>query len=248
MKYFKKKISDLNCLKDEKHELAMLVQKLKMKKTITSIIQNWHNLTQFDDEFITYFDKNWHPCKEQWVMYFRSSLRTHGNNTNNKLECHNQKLKKYLSRNMRLPEAVEHLSNFIDDTYAKSSFNRYENLKIRIDHRNNDEDLIRYSLLCNSKSFQMVNGEYRQGIKSDFSITETDDAYTVKLGSSEYTVSKDVNECSCLLSEPPWFPTRHPLPSWDTFLDPGLHYCMYKHWFAACATDSNLLVKIKIKI
>ena len=28
MKYFKKKISDLNCLKDEKHELAMLVQKL----------------------------------------------------------------------------------------------------------------------------------------------------------------------------------------------------------------------------
>ena len=90
-------------------------------------------------------------------MYFRSSLRTHGNNTNNKLECHNQKVKKYLNRNMRLPEAVEHLSNFIDDTYAKSSFNRYENLKIRIDHRNNDEDLIRYSLLCNSKSFQMVN-------------------------------------------------------------------------------------------
>ena len=95
-------------------------------------------------------------------------------------------------------EAVEHISNFIDDTYAKSSFNRYENLKIRIDHRNNDEDLIRYSLLCNSKSFQMVNDEYRQGIKSDFGITETDDAYTVKLGSSEYTVSKDVNECSCL--------------------------------------------------
>ena len=60
-------------------------------------------------------------------MYFRSSLRTHGNNTNNKLECHIQKLKKYLNRNMRLPEAVEHLSNFIDDTYAKSSFNRYEN-------------------------------------------------------------------------------------------------------------------------
>ena len=41
-----------------------------------------------------------------------------------KLECHNQKLKKYLNRNMRLPEAVEHLSNFIDDTYAKSSFNQ----------------------------------------------------------------------------------------------------------------------------
>ena len=31
-------------------------------------------------------------------------------------------------------------------------------------------------------------------------------------------------------------------------LNPGLHYCMYKHWFAPCVTDSNLLVKIKIKI
>ena len=81
---------------------------------------------------------------------------------NNKLECHNQKLKKYLNRNMRLPEAVEHLSIFIDDTYAKSSFNRNENLKIRIDHRNNDEDLIRYSLLCNSKSWPYALVSIRQ--------------------------------------------------------------------------------------
>ena len=44
----------------------------------------------------------------------------------------------------------------------------------------------------------MVNDEYRHGIKTDFSITETDDAYTVKLESSEYTVSNDLNECSCL--------------------------------------------------
>ena len=136
---------------EERHELAMLVQKLINSQNEEDYNKYHSELTQFNDEFITYFDKNWHPCKEQWVMYFRSSLRTHGNNTNNTLECHNQKLKKYLNRNMRLPEAVEHLSNFIDDTYAKSSLNRYENLKIRIDHRNNDEDLIRYSLLCNSK-------------------------------------------------------------------------------------------------
>ena len=209
MKYFKKKISDLNCLKDEKHELAMLVQKL-INSQIEEDYNKYHSeLTQFNAEFITYFDENWHSCKEQWVMYFRSSLRTHGNNTNNNLECQHQKLKKFLNRNMRLPEAVEHLSNFIDDTYAKSSFNRYENLKIRIDHRSNDEDLIRHSLLCNSKSFQKVNNKYRQGIKTDFSITETDDAYTVKLGSSEYTVSNDLNECSCLCFSNFVLPCKH---------------------------------------
>ena len=55
----------------------------------------------------------------------------------------------------------------------------------------------------------MVNDEYRQGIKSDFSITETDDAYTVKLGSPEYTVSKDVNECSCLCFSNFGLPCKH---------------------------------------
>ena len=74
MKYFKKKISDLNCLKDEKHELAMLVQKLINSQNEEDYNKYHSELTQFNDEFITYFDKNWHPCKEQWVMYFRSSL------------------------------------------------------------------------------------------------------------------------------------------------------------------------------
>ena len=190
MKYLKKKISDLNCLKDEKQELGILVQKLINSQNEEEYEKYHSELQNFDAEFVTYFDKNWHSCKKLWVMYFRSSLRTHGNNTNNKLESHNQKLKKYLNSNMRLPEAVEQLSNFIDDTYAKSSFNRYENLKTKIDRRNNDEDLVKYSLLCNSKSFQIVNDEFRQGSNTDFSITESDEAYTVKSLSSEYTVSK----------------------------------------------------------
>ena len=89
-------------------------------------------------------------------MHYRSTLRTHENNTNNKLESHNQKLKKYLSGTMRLPEAVEQLVNFIDEAYAKSSFNRYENLITKIDVRNTDGDLVQYSLICNSKSFQII--------------------------------------------------------------------------------------------
>ena len=209
MKYLKKKISDLNCLKDEKQELGILVQKLINSQNEEEYEKYHSELQNFDAEFVTYFDKNWHSCKKLWVMYFRSSLRTHGNNTNNKLESHNQKLKKYLNSNMRLPEAVEQLSNFIDDTYAKSSFNRYENLKTKIDRRNNDEDLVKYSLLCNSKSFQIVNDEFRQGTNTDFSITESDEAYTVKSLSSEYTVSKKLDECTCLCFSNFGLPCRH---------------------------------------
>ena len=63
MKYFKKKITDLNCLKDEKHELAMLVQKLINSQNEEDYNKYHSELTQFNDEFITYFDKNWHRVK-----------------------------------------------------------------------------------------------------------------------------------------------------------------------------------------
>ena len=63
MKYFKKKISDLNCLKDEKHELAMLVQKLINSQNEEDYNKYHSELTQFNDEFITYFDKNLHRVK-----------------------------------------------------------------------------------------------------------------------------------------------------------------------------------------
>ena len=48
MKYFKKKISDLNCQKDEKHELAMLVQKLINSQNEEDYNKYHSELTQFN--------------------------------------------------------------------------------------------------------------------------------------------------------------------------------------------------------
>ena len=54
-----------------------------------------------------------------------------------------------------------------------------ENLKTKIDTRNTDEELVQYSLICSSKSFQIVNDEFRQAGKTPF-ITEDEDSYKVK--------------------------------------------------------------------
>ena len=69
MKYFKKKISDLNCLKDEKQGLGILVQKLINCKNEEDYNEYHTELSQFNAEFVTYFDKNWHSCRELWVMH-----------------------------------------------------------------------------------------------------------------------------------------------------------------------------------
>ena len=104
----------------------------------------------------------------------------------------------FVSKHMTLPQAVEHLDKFLDDTYSKSSFNRYSNLRTKFDVRNTDKDIIQYSLLCNTKAFQVVNDEYRMLDSMSFEIEEEDESYKVKYkvkGSSfDISVSKSMNE------------------------------------------------------
>ena len=101
---------------------------------------------------------------------------------------------------MRLPEAVQQLSNFIDEDYAKT----------KTDMRNADGELVQYSLICNSKSFQIVNDEFRQVGKSPFTITEGKDSYKVKgTSSAEYSATKAQNECTCLCFANFGLPCRH---------------------------------------
>ena len=44
----------------------------------------------------------------------------HGNNINNKIESHNQKMKHYLSEHMHLHESVSNLALFIDEAFTKT--------------------------------------------------------------------------------------------------------------------------------
>ena len=175
MKYFKKKISDLDCKNIERQELGELIQKIidsRSQKHYDALHEKLH-----------------------------------------KIESHNQKLKNYLSKHMNLPQAIEHLDKFLDDTYSRSSFNRYANLKTKIDVRNTDKDIIQYSLLCNSKAFQIVNDEYRMLDSMKFETEKENESYKVKYmvkGSSfDISVSKSMDECSCLTFCNFGLPCRH---------------------------------------
>ena len=213
MKYFKKKVSDLDCKHKERQELGEHLHKLIDSRDKEHYDALYEKLQSFSPEFVNYFNENWHTCQELWVLHFRASLRTHGNNTNNKIESHNQKLKNYVSKHMNLPQAIENLDKFLDDTYSRSAFTRYANLKTKIDARNTEKDVIKYSLLCNSKAFQIVNDEYRILDSMKFEIEEVNDAYKVKYNvksmSFAITVSKSMTECSCLTFCNFGLPCRH---------------------------------------
>ena len=119
-----------------------------------------------------------------WVIHFRARLQTHGNNTNNKIESHNQKLKHYLTQYMHLYESVSNLAIFIDEAFTKSSYTRFSNLKTKVDYRNTDKALMQFSLLCNAKAFGIVADEYQKYKSANYDCTETDKTFTIKSNSS----------------------------------------------------------------
>ena len=56
---------------------------------------------------VSYFDENWHPIRNEWVLEMKSSNGNFLNFTNNRLESINGKLKQVVNRYSTLEEFVD---------------------------------------------------------------------------------------------------------------------------------------------
>ena len=57
----------------------------------------------------SYFATNWDNCKDMWVRYRCNTFLNLGNNTNNRVESYNEKIKGILNNNDKLHTAVRGL-------------------------------------------------------------------------------------------------------------------------------------------
>ena len=115
------------------------------------------------------------------------------------IESHNKKkIKNDLSKQMMIQEAIENLAVFIDECYTQSSYNRYYNLKTKLDQKKTDAELVKYSLLLNSKGFSTVNEEYRKADKAKFELAEADTGFGINSHGSCYAVSESVDSSDCV--------------------------------------------------
>ena len=58
-------------------------------------------------EVVSYFDKNWHDIRDEWVLGMKSNCGNFLNFTNNRLESINGKLKQVVNRHSSLEEFIE---------------------------------------------------------------------------------------------------------------------------------------------
>ena len=100
-------------LRSGEHDHALeLMTKLAYSKSESEYDDHYQSLLESGlKSVINYYNSNWHPVRREWVECFKSADFTLGENTNNRLECINAKVKSVCSKYVSL-------SKFFDQFFA----------------------------------------------------------------------------------------------------------------------------------
>ncbi|KAK4327139.1 hypothetical protein Pmani_002368 [Petrolisthes manimaculis] len=141
LKYFKKKISELLLPVDEKNELFAQFKALVYAKDAEAFDSMMTKLAEMNEELHQYISKNWQNCKQMWVTYHRQGTITFGNDTNNRTESENSKLKHLLCASSSMSECIRQLcfhNAILDD---ERQYQQFLSKYTTVQYGNKDEDL-----------------------------------------------------------------------------------------------------------
>ena len=72
-----------------------------------------------------YFDKNWKPVEDKWVMFYRYGLPTDKNETNNNVEPINGKLKQFVRKSSTMHNCLQGILKYINHLDRTAAFRNY---------------------------------------------------------------------------------------------------------------------------
>ncbi|XP_031330058.1 uncharacterized protein LOC116161019 [Photinus pyralis] len=186
-----------------------LIQKLVYAKTDDDYEKYMQGLKDSVPRTVyEYFMKNWHNTKDEWNLgknYFKNSFL---NNTNNRLESINAKLKSVINKNSPLEHFINSLFTIISSLETERDHKAvYGILKKPVDMFPEDSDERKYFKLLTREASKHVLREIRisEQIRS---ITVSADGYyiiTDSRGSTKTTVSS----CNCVMYDAMILPCKH---------------------------------------
>ena len=161
-----------------------------------------------------YFNNNWHCIREKWVLAFRSDLPTLYNNTNNRVETANSKLKQFIKKNSKMSDCIQGLLSYLNfkskQKIHKDYINRTKTIKQVIG--STDEVIQSIYKTCTSYSASIVSKSYRTSLVSDCKYRQVDGEIQVFSTQDTYIVSKFESvapTCTCLSSTNMLLPCKH---------------------------------------
>ena len=213
IKCFFKQLADLDVPKDSRDEVSQLIRTIVHAKSEAEYERMRQELLDVTNQaFKQYFLNNWDSCREKWVTYLRDENVHFANTTNNRLECHNHKLKDVTTRSMSISEMFESVLLF-----CRSNASEY-------DHKSFVEELLSIASAddcipgvlevtssCTAYSARLIIEQLKLSQQTQYKIeprSEGDD-YTVAYSDHEHHVSLLRHHCSCSFSKVMGLPCRH---------------------------------------
>ena len=143
-----------------------------------------------------YFNENWHPIREEWVIGMKCQCGSFLNMTNNRLECINGKLKQVISRHSSLEKFAEQFFVILNTLRTERDHRAAVMLqKVKVhcfDEGSAESD---YSKLLTTYSFSFVIKQL-QLIKKVKHITDENGRYSVTTSDGKkLLVWKTVTAC-----------------------------------------------------
>ena len=158
-------------------------------------------------EVISYFNENWHPIKNEWVLGMKSCTGNFLNFTNNRLENINGKLKQVINRYSSLEQFIEKF--FVILTALRTERDHKAAImcqKVRVSRFSEHSPQHLYSQLLTNYAADFVHKQLSLVDKVS-SITDENGEYTVS--TSEGLKKVTLVSCECIFNRSMLLPCRH---------------------------------------
>lgn len=142
-----------------------------------------------------YFKDNWDPIHKQWVMGMKFSSGNFLNNTNNRLECINQKLKSVIPRYSSLEEFIEKF--FLILRVLRSEREHKAALTVQkvpvVFHSTSSEGAIKYMKYLTPYGYQFVAKQ--MNLVDKVKVSKVGDS--LQISSTEGALDTTATSCTC---------------------------------------------------
>lgn len=88
-----------NISKEQRKDILAILHQMVYASSEDIYMRRYQELTNMQcPDVQTYFDQHWHPLREQWVAHYTNASQNFENNTNNRLENLNHKIKTVVTK------------------------------------------------------------------------------------------------------------------------------------------------------
>lgn len=151
-----------------------------------------------------YFNQNWHTIRKQLVLGLAESS-TLGNQTSNRLESINQKIKQVVDRNAKFYDFASDICAFLDTHRTEIDGRMYRHTaKVPLTNSHLTEYDSQYRQLLTNNAYNILKKKMEKHRTTEV-LNTSDGGYTVK--DSAYVVTTDT--CSCMFRKQYVLPCRH---------------------------------------